>query len=387
MATEKYRLPSPYSRPRCQPPKEDTVYIRHLDDLACNVQNVHVELGVAIFGIGRAGTIHLTNLVGNRRAHILYIVDDDIEKLQRLKIYWNLKNTTCITSKQQDQALKDPKVNFIVCASPTFTHENIVKQAIAHKKAVFCEKPIAETIEKAANLYELARKAKVPLLSAFNRRFDASYKSVRDRVRAGEVGKVLTVKVCSRDSPLPSLEYLKISGGIFHDCAVHDIDQIISVLGEYPIKVCALATSNIPEIANINDVDTVAISMQFKSGAVAAIDLSRQCNYGYDQRLEVFGEKGMIKAENRCPMQSVEHFLPDRIEGSPIYYSFASRYQEAYRQEMEHFIDVLQGKCNLMIDGKDLLAVSKIATACEKSFKTGSIVDLKWSPEELPQQQ
>ncbi|CAH2016842.1 unnamed protein product [Acanthoscelides obtectus] len=212
MATKKYVMPSPYTRPRCQPPKEDVVYIRHLEDLACNQKHSHVELGVAIFGIGRAGTIHLTNLVGNRRANILYIVDDDTEKLQRLKVYWNLKNTVCITSKQQDQAFKDLKVNFIVCASPTFTHENIVKQAIAHKKAVFCEKPIAETIEKAANLYELARKAKVPLLSAFNRRFDASYKSVRDRVREGEVGKVLTVKVCSRDSPLPSLEYLSISG-------------------------------------------------------------------------------------------------------------------------------------------------------------------------------
>lgn len=105
------------------------------------------------------------------------------------------------------------------------------------KKAVFCEKPVAENQSDTAKCYEMAEKIGTPLFCAFNRRFDPSYSEVRDRVRRGEVGHVHMIKSVSRDSPLPTIEYLEISGGIFHDCLVHDIDIITWVLGEYPDKV------------------------------------------------------------------------------------------------------------------------------------------------------
>lgn len=122
-------------------------------------------------------------------------------------------------------------------ASPTYTHEDIIIKALEAKKAVFCEKPIAENISDTAKCYEIAKKFGKPLFCAFNRRFDPSYSNVRDRVRNGEVGHVHTIKTVSRDSPLPTIEYLKLSGGIFHDCLVHDIDMVTWVLGEYPDKV------------------------------------------------------------------------------------------------------------------------------------------------------
>lgn len=124
----------------------------------------------------------------------------------------------------------------VVC-SPTFTHEEIVIKALDHKKAVFCEKPIAEDPKGTAKCYECAVSNGKPLLVAFNRRFDPSYENVRQRVRNGEVGHVHTIRLTARDSPLPTIEYLKISGGIFHDCMVHDIDLMTYVLGEYPTKV------------------------------------------------------------------------------------------------------------------------------------------------------
>lgn len=124
----------------------------------------------------------------------------------------------------------------VVC-SPTPTHEKIVVEALKAKKYVFCEKPIAETREDSEKCYEAAKAAGRVLFCAFNRRFDPSWSSVRQRVRKGEVGHVQVMKVCSRDSPLPSIEYLKISGGIFHDCMVHDIDMMTWTLGEFPIKV------------------------------------------------------------------------------------------------------------------------------------------------------
>lgn len=131
-------------------------------------------------------------------------------------------------------------VDAIIVASPTFTHEDIVIKALKARKAVFCEKPIAENRTDTAKCYEIAKTVDRPLFCAFNRRFDPGYSTVRDRVHRGEVGHVHLIKTVSRDCPLPSIGYLKISGGIFHDCLVHDIDIITWTLGEYPIKVLFL---------------------------------------------------------------------------------------------------------------------------------------------------
>ncbi|XP_066246059.1 uncharacterized oxidoreductase YrbE-like [Euwallacea similis] len=384
MATEKYKLPSPYTYEAPPPPKEDEIYYQHISDLKLGTKGSNQVYGVAIFGIGRAGTIHLANLTSLHRVKLLYVVDDETSKLESIKRYYNIDSnaTKLITSKDADQIYKDQRVNFVIISSPTYTHEAILEQSLTYGKATFCEKPIAESIEKTKKLFDLAKKMNVPLFSAFNRRFDPSYQNLRNRIRGGEVGKILTVKVCSRDSPLPTIDYLSISGGIFHDCAVHDIDQLLYSLGELPLKISCIANSNIPEIKAIDDFDTVAIIMSFPSGAVGIIDLSRQCCFGYDQRLEVFGEKGMLKVENRSPVGTVEAFTHESIKRAPIDYSFPSRYGEAYKRELLHFIDVLDGNDKLLVTPEVNLAVSKIATAAEESARTGKIISLSWTKEE-----
>jgi len=384
MATIKFKDISQYKQETPQLPIEDYVYNKYVQDMQMKRNSENNVIGVALFGVGRAGVIHLTSLLRNPRVKLLYIVEEDKSKWANLQTYWNLKDTKFLRSVDANQAYNDNSVRAVIVASPTYTHEEIVANALAQNKAVFCEKPIAEDIEKSRRCYEKADQAGQPLLAAFNRRFDAAYSSVRDRVRNGEVGHVNTIKVCSRDSPLPSIEYLKISGGIFHDCAVHDIDMIIWILGEYPIRVAVAATTNIPEIAEIDDFDTVAIVLTFPSGTVGMIDLSRYSNYGYDQRLEVFGFKGMIKAENQQPIQDVESSNGSERKTCPMYYSFASRYHAAYMNEMEHFLNVVEGTEELIVNPRDTLAVSKIASACEESARTRRTVELKWNPEELP---
>lgn len=383
MATLKFKEKSPYQKEAAPASKLDYVYYKHLDHLQLEFVEPPKRHGVALFGAGRAGTIHIMNLIKNARVRILYIIDDDKVKLNKLKTYWNLPNTQFITNAESDKVFKDPNVEFVLVASPTFTHEEIVTKALNSDKAVFCEKPVAQNLEKIRALYTLAKKVNKPLLCAFNRRFDPAYTEVRRRVHSGDIGMVLTIKVCSRDSPLPSLDYLKISGGIFHDCGVHDIDMILYVLGEYPNKVSVLANANIPEIAKINDYDTVAVTLSFPSGAIAMIDLSRLCVFGYDQRLEVFGQKGMLKVENRQPLHNIEHYTGENVSKSPINYSFPSRYEAGYEDELDHFLDVLEGKTELLVDSKDTLAVAKIAAACEESVRTGKVVELKWSKEDL----
>ena len=175
----------------------------------------------------------------------------------------------------------------VIVTTPTNRHEEYVRAALLAKKAVFCEKPVAGNRKSIADCYDLAAEKKLPLFCAFNRRFDPGMRSVKEQVQAGKIGKVYQIRTTSRDSPVPTLEYLAISYGIYHDCAVHDMDMVCWVLGETPCGVFAQGTCFDPNIKTVGDVDTVAIILTFPSGVIATIDLSRHSPYGYDQRLEV----------------------------------------------------------------------------------------------------
>lgn len=172
-------------------------------------------------------------------------------------------------------------------ATPTDFHEYYVRKALEAKRGVFCEKPLAVSIKGVTSLYDLAEHVKRPLYCAFNRRFDPGMHNLHDQVQNGSLGKIYQIKTCSRDSPVPTVAYLKISNGMFHDCAVHDIDMVCWVVGEEPIRVTAEGSAFSKDIQDLDDVDTIAIVMKFPSGVLATIDLCRHSSYGYDQRLEV----------------------------------------------------------------------------------------------------
>lgn len=150
------------------------------------------------------------------------------------------------------------------------------------------------------------------------------------------------------------------------------------------MQISVLADANVPEIKAIEDFDTVAVTMHFPSGTLGMVDLSRNSTYGYDQRLEVFGPRGMVRADNE-QLNSVRQYDLQGLTTAPIWYSFASRFMNGYRREFDHFIDVVHGKVESQVKSKDILAVSKIATACEESARTGKVVNLKWMDSELPE--
>ncbi|XP_069696500.1 inositol 2-dehydrogenase-like isoform X1 [Periplaneta americana] len=385
MATIRFKDPSPYSTARPPAPGTDFLYTRFQNDVSLKSEDTGNDkiINIALFGFGRAGSIHLRNLVCNPRVLLLYIVDDLEKKWEDVRRYWKLDDVKFLASKDKDRVFKDPRVDAVIVASPTFTHEEIVTGALSHGKAVFCEKPIAENNASTENCYRISEKENQPLFCAFNKRFDPSYSHIRERVRSGEVGHVQIIKICSRSSPLASLEYLKSSGGIFHDSVVHDIDVMCWILGEYPTRVAASAQAHIPEIAAMGDHDTVAIIFNFPSGTLGVLDWCRYSPYGYDQRLEVFGPRGIISCANERPMPGVTS-QTSGLQGSvtvPNFYSFPARYNTAYANEMEHFLDVLQGKAKMATTGSEAMAVIKIATACADSAKTGHFVDIEWGPE------
>ncbi|XP_068628003.1 uncharacterized oxidoreductase YrbE-like [Battus philenor] len=387
MATQKFAGPSPYTLDLTYQ-DDDYLFTQFLNNVSIkdNGRKNAAPIVAAMFGLGRAGSIHLSSIVKNPRIILKYVIDDRSDRFDDLKKYWKLSDDiTFITSNESEKVYKDKSVNVVFVLTPTSTHHAIVVNALNNNKDVFCEKPIAESIEDTRKCYETAKSKGRVLYCAYNRRFDPSYRSVKEQVRKGAVGHVQMIKSTTKDSPLPPIEYLKSSAGVFHDCIVHDIDMICWVLGEVPTKVQVAASALIPEIKNINDFDTIAYLLTFPSGAIAIGDNSRFSSFGHDQRLEVFGNKGLIKVDNEKPCPSVEYQLARTgVKHNPIFYSFPSRYKAAYAGELEHFLDVIQYGDQADVTSWQTLAVSKIATALEKSARTGTIVNLEWSKDEIP---
>ena len=252
------------------------------------------QVVVALCGFGRAGQIHFNGLRVNHRCVLKYVVDqvEDTQVAERIRSTLTTYNQDSITKlvgigEYESVVLKDPEVQAVVVTTPTFTHEGYVRKALEAGKAVFCEKPIAADMKDIASCYDAAARTNLPLFCAFNRRFDPGMSKVQQQVKEGKIGQIYQIKTTSRDSPRPSIDYIKISYGMYHDCAVHDIDMVCWVLGEEPVGVMAQGVAFDPEIKAVGDVDTIAIILKFPSGVLATIDLSRHSSYGYDQRLEV----------------------------------------------------------------------------------------------------
>lgn len=332
--------------------------------------------GVALFGIGRIGSIHLENLLHNPRAHVKYVVDLDADVVEeRLRLVAPDRGVTALSTCETHLALADSTVDSVVICTPTWTHEDLVRKALIAGKSVFCEKPVTKDDEQIADIYNVAEALGLVLYCAFMRRFDPGFSSAYRKARAGELGKIKMVKSCSRDSPLPTMEYLKQSGGVCHDTVVHDIDMICWILNEWPETVYATACAHIPEIAAINDLDSIAVTMKFLSGAIGVIDLNRHAVYGYDQRLEVFGTGGMVMVgnEGQC---NVQYSNNEGCTSTPIHYSFGQRYNAAYKLEMQHFFDLLEDKTDPVVTREASEMVTLIAEACNTSVQEGRVVNI-----------
>jgi len=335
--------------------------------------DLQTPLRIALCGTGRIGAVHFKSIIGNPRFELAYIVDID----ENHAASFVAQAPGCKYLKTIDEALKDEKLAGVVVCTPTADHKAIILAAVQAGKAVMCEKPISLKLEEIDECYQEAKKHNVPLFCAYQRRSDPSFVKVFEACKRGDLGQVQIVKTISRDNPVPSVAYLKISGGIFHDCGSHDIDLCRWVTGEDPSEVFAAASAFREEIKAINDFDTILITLKFPSGIVASIDLSRKAAYGYDQRLEVLGSQGMAQAENRKPTTFVLH-NDGGVHTDPNCYSFPQRYDYAYAAEIEHFADVITRKCEPKLSHEDARKVSIIADAAEESARKGERVFIKY---------
>ncbi len=240
-------------------------------------------------------------------------------------------------------------------------------------KHIFCEKPIDHDLDKIRAVLEEVKKAGVKYQVGFNRRFDRNFKHVHDVVASGGIGDVHIVKVTSRDPEAPPLSYVKVSGGIFVDMTIHDFDMVRYLSGSEVEEVSAFGTCLVnPEIAEAGDVDTCIITLKFANGALGVIDNSRQAVYGYDQRIEVFGSKGCITADNETPNNTTLYTADAVSKEKPLWF-FLERYNDAFITEECSFVESCLNDTDTVVGAFDGLQPVLIAIAAKESCEKGGI--------------
>ena len=323
----------------------------------------------ALFGAGRIGKMHAENLTRRPDAKLVYVVDSQPEAARALAGPLGAKAAT------QAEVLADPGIDAVLIASSTDTHADIAIAAAHAKKAIFCEKPVDLKLERVDDCIREVEKAGVPMLVGFNRRFDASFRALKNQVDAGAVGAIEQVLIINRDPGLPDLAFLARSGGLFLDFTIHDFDMARWLLGEEPVEVFAWGAVLVdPRVATEGkDIDTAMVMMRTASHKMCHITNTRRAVYGYDQRIEVFGSKGMLRAENLNPT-TVEHFGAAGVVSDKPYPGFQSRYDAAYAAELSAFIAAVERGAKVEPGPRDGRQVLVLANAAKESYLTGKPV-------------
>jgi myo-inositol 2-dehydrogenase / D-chiro-inositol 1-dehydrogenase len=325
-------------------------------------------IGFCLFGAGRIGRIHAANLQRHAAARLAWVVDVDAQAAQRLAAPAGARVGSAA------EALADPAVHAVLIASSTDTHAELIEAAAHARKAIFCEKPIDLDTTRAAASVAAVRKAGVPMLVGFNRRYDPSFARLKREIAAGTVGSVEVVSITSRDPAPPPLEYVARSGGLFRDMMIHDLDMGRWLLGEEPVTVFARGGALIdPRIGAAGDIDTAVVVLETASGRLCQITNSRRCAYGYDQRIEVFGSSGLVRADN-LTATTVETAGAAGLAREPALPFFLERYADAYGIELEEFLKAVRGEPAMLASGEDGLQALCLADAAQRSLESGQPV-------------
>jgi myo-inositol 2-dehydrogenase / D-chiro-inositol 1-dehydrogenase len=325
-------------------------------------------LEIAQFGAGRIGQIHASNIAASKNARLRYVIDVNANAAKKLAARYGAKVAS------EAEAFADREVGAVLIASSTDTHARLAIAAARAGKAIFCEKPIDLSLKKVDECLAEVKKAGVPMFVGFNRRFDPSFAALKRRLDAGEVGAVEQVVITSRDPAPPPLAYVKVSGGMFRDMTIHDFDMARWLLGEEPVEVFALGESLIDrKIAAAGDIDSAMLILRTASERMCHINNSRRAAYGYDQRIEVFGAKGLLRAEN-VGETTIRHFhAKGTVSDQPLHF-FLERYADAYRAELAAFLSALEKKHAMPVGADDGRLALVLAEAAIKSLTSGKAV-------------
>ncbi|AUR02694.1 inositol 2-dehydrogenase IdhA [Phaeobacter inhibens] len=327
-------------------------------------------LNIGLLGCGRIGQVHARSVGQLDGVRVTAVADamPDAANALASKIGADVHEASALITSAD--------VDAVVIGTPTDTHYDLIHQAAAAGKAIFCEKPVDMSADRILDCQKVVTEAGVAFLTAFNRRFDPNFANLQQRLRAGEIGDVEIVSILSRDPSPPPISYIKTSGGLFRDMMIHDFDMARFLLAEEPVQVFAVGSALVdPAIGEAGDVDTAAVTLTTASGKICQISNSRRATYGYDQRVEVHGSKGMLRAANMLE-NTVEVAGTTGFQTAPAQHFFLERYEAAYRNEMARFVEAVQTGSTPSPSIDDGLRAQMLADAAAKSLETGAPVAL-----------
>lgn len=329
-------------------------------------------LKIAVLGAGRIGQVHAANVARHKNAQLVMVADPFIENANALTALWGGRAVS-----DPLVAIHDPAIDAVVIGTPTDTHVELMLAAANAGKAVLCEKPVDLDIDKALAAEKTLGEQASKVMLGFNRRFDPGFNEIHQRIAQGDIGDLHQVVITSRDPGLAPLNYLKHSGGIFRDMVIHDFDLARWILGEEPVEVFATGSRLFaPSLEALGDYDTVMVQLRTASGKQCQINCSRQAVYGYDQRLEAFGSGGMMINDNHRET-TVRHFGAQHTEvRGPLLDFFMQRYTDAYRLEIDAFIQAISAGTRVPVTIHDGCQALRLADAAQLSADTQSVVKL-----------
>ena len=329
---------------------------------------------VGIIGAGRIGKVHAKNIsMFVPEMEIKTIADPFMnEQTEAFAKSCGIPNTT----KDANDILNDPEIDAVLICSSTDTHSKYIIEAAHAGKNIFCEKPIDYDLEKVHAAINAAKEAGVKLQIGFCRRFDHNHRAVYDMVRDGKVGKVNIIKISSRDPEPPPVSYVKVSGGIFYDMMIHDFDMVRYVTGSEAVEISAvgscLVNPNLQEESGIPDVDTAVVTMKMANGCIAVINNTRQAVYGYDQRVEAFGSKGMASDANDL-LNTTTVLTKDGAHSEKPLWFFLERYNQAFINQVISFVDAINNDTQTAVGAVDGLRPVLMAKAATESCRNGGV--------------
>ncbi len=325
---------------------------------------------VGLLGAGRIGGVHAAAITAHPRSALAAVSDYFPENAEKLATaYGSVARTT-------EAIIADPEIDAVLIATSTDTHSDLMEAATAAGKAVLCEKPVDLSLERARACQANVAKSGQTVMIGFNRRFDPSFRALKQALDAGEIGKPELLSITSFDPAPPPVEYIKVSGGLFRDMMIHDFDMANFLMGDAPVRVSAVGSSLVdPAIGAEGDVDTAAVTLTYADGRIAVIRNSRRAAFGYDQRVELLGSIGMLQAENMLENTVVKSTAAGVTGAKPMHF-FLERYMPAYRAEWDAFVTAVEGGTEFPVTLEDGVAALAMAEAATRSNQTGAPVDL-----------
>lgn len=322
---------------------------------------------IGIIGAGRIGKVHLQSITYHVKDAVVKAVADPFMN-EETEAYIKSMGVDKV-SKDYKDILSDPEIDAVMICSSTDTHAAISIKAINAGKHVFCEKPVDHSIEKIKAVEDALKGKNIKFQVGFNRRFDHNFAAIRKAVDDGRIGDPHIVKITSRDPEPPNPAYIKVSGGIFLDMTIHDFDMatflVNSDVEEVYVQSAVLVD---PAIGEQGDVDTAIITMKMTNGALCVIDNSRRAAYGYDQRAEVFGSKGMVSTSNDT-LSSAVIADANGVTGEKPLFFFLERYMQSFTEEVCQFVDAIENDKETPVGIHAGMQSVKIGLAAKKSVQ------------------